>query len=86
MSEQLSKKIQSLKEKQEVLQAQIHKLESTHAEKEKKRDMRRKILIGAFFWTEAQKDPQKMAELKAHMDSFLTRETDRTLFELSERE
>ena len=48
MNEKCSK-IETLKQKKEQLNARIQKLEALQKSRERKRDTRRKILIGAYF-------------------------------------
>ena len=76
-----SKKLETLKRKQDQLKAQIQALESAEKTREKKRDTRRKILIGAYYLDKAQSE-NKWDEMVKIMDHYLTRNSDRTLFDL----
>ena len=49
---------------------------------ERKRDTRRKILIGAMVFDQVARGEWPAKRLKAAVDRFLEREQDRTLFEL----
>ncbi len=68
--EQLEKRAQQLK-------AQIQAKKALVRQQERKRDTRRKILIGA--WLMDQKDTEFLRE---KMDRYLTRDNDRKLFGL----
>lgn len=74
-------KLKKLKGKKEQLDAQIKAIEAREAAKMRKEDTRRKILIGAYHLEKA-KENGSMNEISKLMDSYLSRETDRTLFEL----
>lgn len=77
-----SKRLESLKKKQEQLKAQIQALEAAEKSREKKRDTRRKILIGAYYLDKA-KENDSLDEISKLMDDYLTRSSDRTLFDLA---
>lgn len=74
-------RIEQLKKKREQLDARIQKIEATQKAKEKKQDTRRKILVGAYYLDKAKKE-NRMDEVKHAMEEFLTRKSDRLLFEL----
>lgn len=76
-----AKKIESLKQKQAQLQSQIEILEAAEKNRERKRETRRKILIGAYYLDQA-RDKDQMADLQCAMDTYLKRNTDRVLFDL----
>ena len=76
-----SKKLESLKNKQEQLKAQIQALESAEKTREKKRDTRRKILIGAYYQDKAIKE-NCFDEIVKLRDGYLNRNSDRVLFDL----
>ena len=50
------KKLQTLRKKHQQLKAQIHALEAAEKSRERKRDTRRKILIGAYYLEQAKKN------------------------------
>lgn len=79
MDKKLSK-IDTLKLKKERLHAQIQKLEASEKSRERKRDTRRKILIGSYFLDKA-KEEGGIASLYQAMESYLKRETDKQLFQ-----
>jgi len=74
-------RLQKLKEQKEKLNARIQLIENRHKNKERKNDTRRKILLGSYYLDNAQKNGT-MENLKKIMDSYLTRESDRILFDL----
>ena len=76
-----SKKLESLKKKQDQLKAQIQALEAAEKTREKKRDTRRKILIGAYYLDKAIKE-NRFDEIVKLMDGYLNRNSDRMLFDL----
>jgi len=69
----------------EQLNARIQKMEASEKAREKKRDTRRKILIGAYYLDKA-RDESTMDEVNKIMDGFLTRQSDRELFGLKTEE
>lgn len=79
MDKKLSK-IDTLKLKKERLHAQIQKLEASEKSRERKRDTRRKILIGSYFLDKA-KEEGGITSLYQAMESYLKRETDKQLFQ-----
>lgn len=74
-----SSKLDNLKKKQEQLKAQIQRLESIEKTRERKRDTRRKILVGSYFLEEA-KNNNELENLCLKMQEYLTRERDKELF------
>ncbi|HCC3261866.1 mobilization protein [Legionella pneumophila serogroup 1] len=81
MSEKQSR-LDALKKKQEQLRAQIQKLESLEKSRERKRDTRRKILIGSYFLDKASEEGA-LDSLYQQMEHYLKRNTDRELFQLT---
>jgi len=78
----MSQKLSTLKKKQEQLKAQIQALEARERLRERKRDTRRKILIGAYYLDKAKNDDKAWHLLVAEMDNYLSRDVDRKLFDL----
>ncbi len=76
-----SNKIDKLKEQRKQLDARIQKLAAAESNRERKRDTRRKILVGSFYLDYLGKN-NRMDDLKQRLDSFLTRNSDRVLFDL----
>lgn len=73
--------LERLKQQREQLSARIQAAEARERTAERKRDARRKILIGAYYLDMAQKEG-KYEQLVKRMDEFLTRNSDRKLFNL----
>lgn len=78
-------RLESLKKQQEQLKAKIQALEASEFSRERKRETRRKILVGAYYLDKMRAE-NKFDELVALMDGYLNRDTDRVLFNLSLRE
>lgn len=74
-----SSKLDNLKKKQEQLKSQIQRLENLEKTRERKRDTRRKILVGSCFLEEA-KNNNELEKLCTKMHEYLTRERDKELF------
>lgn len=72
-------KIEKLKAQRQKLDARIHKMEALSKAQERKQDVRRKILIGAYYLNQTVKEGS-IAELNKAMNTFLTRESDKKLF------
>jgi hypothetical protein len=81
MTEQPIPRLERLKEKREIINARIQAIEARMKSSERKKDVRRKILVGAYYLDMASKE-NKMDEIKKVMDSYLKRDSDRELFEL----
>lgn len=70
-----------LKEQREKLNAKIQAAESKLKNSERKKDVRKKILVGSYYLDKAIKH-NNMDEITNLMDKFLTRNSDRILFDL----
>ncbi|MDX2164907.1 MAG: hypothetical protein SFW07_05780 [Gammaproteobacteria bacterium] len=75
--------IERLRQKREKLDAQIQSAEARIKVTKRKQDTRRKILIGSYYLDLAIKNGT-LDELKKIMDGYLTRESDKKLFETAE--
>lgn len=75
--------LERLKQQREHINARIQAAEAREKSAERKRNARRKILIGAYYLDMAQKE-DKYEQLVKRMDEFLTRNSDRKLFNLPE--
>lgn len=84
MENKLSR-LDSLKKQQEQLKAKIQALEAAETSRERKRETRRKILVGAYY-VDKMRAENKFDELVSLMDGYLTRDSDRVLFNLPLRE
>jgi len=76
-------KLEKLKEQQKKLAAKIQLAEARTKTAERKKDTRRKILIGSYYLEKAISE-KKMDDLTKLMDKFLVRNGDRVLFGLAE--
>ena len=74
-------RLDKMKQKHKVLKARIERLEAAEKTREKKRDTRRKILLGAYVLEQAKRDGS-VGEWYRKMDGFLQRDSDRVLFDL----
>lgn len=81
MSKLPKQTLEKLKLQREKIDARIQATEARLKTSERKMDTRRKILIGSYFLDTAIKE-NTLQEIKAIMDKYLSRETDRALFEL----
>lgn len=74
--------LEKLKAQQAKLAARIQAAEARVKVSERKQDTRRKILIGAYYLDEARKNHEGLEALKAKLDGYLKRDSDRKLFDL----
>ena len=75
----MSSRLEQLFKKQEELKAQIRKEKNKLSQVERKRDTRRKILLGALMLDMMKKGELDKKKIMKHLDSFLIKETDRKL-------
>jgi hypothetical protein len=75
-------KLELLLEKEAQLKAQIQQAKAAERTLEKKRDTRRKILIGAAVLARVERGEWPQRDLSMMMDGFLTRPHERELFDL----
>jgi len=75
-------RLERLRLQREKLDARIQATEARIKNSERKKDVRRKILIGAYYLDMATKE-NKTDEIKKSMDKYLTRDSDRELFRLN---
>jgi hypothetical protein len=71
-----------LKEKEAVLKARLAKIEAKERTQDRKKDTRRKILLGALAFKKMQELPAFKEQITKDLDGFLTNPRDRELFEL----
>ena len=81
MANMSSHRLKRLIEQREKLDARIHATEARLKNSERKKDIRRKILIGAYYLDKSAKE-NSMGKIKEIMDEYLTRNSDRVLFDL----
>ena len=74
-------RLERLKEQREKINVRIQSVEARLKTSERKKDVRRKILVGAYYLDLAAKS-NNMNEIKSFMDKYLKRDFDRVLFGL----
>ena len=79
------KKLELIDEKIAKLKAEASRIKGRASKQKRKDDTRRKILIGAYMIEQIEKGKYSKEKLSAAMNGFLSRENDRTLFNLSPR-
>ena len=80
----MTPKLEKLLQKEAQLKAQIQQAKAAERTLEKKRDTRRKILIGAAVMARVESGRWPKADLLEMMDGFLTRPDERDLFGLDD--
>ena len=78
----MTTKLEKLLEKEAQLKAQIQQAKAAERTLEKKKDTRRKVLIGAAVMARVERGEWLEADLKMMMDGFLSRPHERALFDL----
>ena len=73
--------LDKLKSQQMKLAARIQQIEARSKVSEIKQETRLKILVGAYYLDQARKN-DKMEEIKNNLRDYLTRNSDRKLFDL----
>ncbi len=76
-------RLEQLLKKQEELKAQIRKEKNKLDQAERKKDTRRKILLGALMMDMMKKGELDEKKILKRLDSFLTKDIDRKLFDLT---
>lgn len=74
--------LDSLKKKRDIINARIRLAQNREQSKERKDNTRRKILIGSYYLDQANKN-NSFNDIVKLMDSYLTRDSDRLLFDLT---
>ncbi len=77
----MASKLEQLLRKQEELKAQIRKEKNKLDQAERKKDTRRKILLGALMMDMMKKGELDEKKIMKRLDGFLSRNTDRQLFD-----
>ena len=78
----MNKRLEELTKRRDQITAQIQALKAREQAKERKRDFRRHVLIGAAVQEQVKTGQWPAAEFLAMMDEFLTQDLDRQLFTL----
>jgi large subunit ribosomal protein L7/L12 len=73
--------LEKLKQQKAILEARIQAAEARMKQGQRKKDTRRKILIGSYYLDKAMAE-NTLPQLKVLMDKYLSRESDRKLFDL----
>ena len=73
--------LERLEKKQAELKAQIQNLKARTRKESERQQTRRKILVGAYYLEQAEKT-NTYEDIRIIMSGFLTRNSDRTLFDL----
>lgn len=76
-----NERLAKLKAQRAILEARIQAAEARAKTIERKQETRRKILIGAYYLEQSQQ-PHEQEALKARLAGYLTRASDRALFDL----
>ena len=76
-------KLDDLLAKKAQLDERIKQIKQRDQAQKRKDDTRRKVLLGSWLIKEMESDPVKSSEVLASMDSYLTKNKDRTLFDLA---
>ncbi len=79
----MSKRLDDLLKKREQLNAQIHQEKNKQSQQKRKEDTRRKILLGALMMEMMKKGELDEKKILKRLDSFLTKEMERKLFDLT---
>ena len=79
----MASRLEQLLKKQEELKAQIRKEKNKLSQQERKKDTRRKILLGALMMNMIKKGELDEQKILKRLDGFLTKDIDRQLFDLS---
>lgn len=82
MASRGSEKLERLLKQQEQLKAQIALLQAREKEEERKKDTRRKILLGGIILAKVKRGEWPQAKLVELLDRELKEERDRVLFDL----
>ncbi|MEO1178499.1 MAG: mobilization protein [Pseudomonadota bacterium] len=77
-----SNPLDKLKAQRAALDEKIKRTEAKEREKERKRDTRRKIILGGLLMAEAEKKPETAALMERLIRKGVTRAIDRELFDL----
>ena len=78
----MTTQLEKLKKQEAQLKARIQALEAGEKTRERKKDARRKILLGALLLERLKKGDPEAERFQAELDGYLTRDHDRALFEL----
>ena len=83
--EEMSNKLYDLLKKREQLNAQIQQERNKQSQQKRKEDTRRKILLGALMMELMKKGELDEKKILKRLDGFLTKDIERKLFALPEK-
>jgi hypothetical protein len=72
-------------EKSQIAKAK-RRIQGAIQKQQRKDETRKKILVGSMYMDLVKNDPEKKAAMQRRMDKFLTRDSDRKLFDLTTEE
>ena len=81
----MSSRLEQLLKKQEELKAQIRREKNKLNQAERKKDTRRKILLGSLMMDMIKQGELDEKKIRKKLDGFLTKNIDRQLFSLPEK-
>lgn len=85
MAKKTLEQIEQLKKRKAQLEARLQMLQGRQRVQERRKDTRRKVLVGAAILSAVETEHFSREELVRILDGFLTRPFDRALFDLPER-
>lgn len=74
--------LKKLEEQRAKINAKIQRIKTKHAKEERKKETRRKIILGSLVMKMLKDGEFEEERLRRRLDRFLTREHDRVLFDL----
>ena len=72
--------LEKLKVREAQIKARIQTLEAADKTRERKKDVRRKILLGAYVLQQLRVGDSRAEAFRVELSAYLTRDTDRALF------
>jgi large subunit ribosomal protein L7/L12 len=78
----MNKRLEQLLQRREQLNAQIEQIRARETAQKRKEDTRRKILLGALMMEMMDKGELDEVKIRKRLSEFLTRDGDRSLFDL----
>lgn len=82
ITEKIEQAEQRLKQLKALKQKQAARERAANAKRERAADTRRKILLGAFYLDQMERNEALKAQIVQKLDAYLTRNDDRALFDL----
>ena len=79
----MTDRLEKLKKQQAQIKARIQNLEAGQKTRERKKDMQRKILLGALVLERLKQGDPAAEALREKLDGYLTRDHERALFSLA---